>query len=268
MTAIVISKSVYNYSQEYIHRINKYLRGSIIHTINSKILDKYTHIIYVNDIPDIQISTTKKIFLLNLEQLSIKNYLDYLYNCINKNNLTTIIDYSEENIFIMKQLCPNMNFIFFPYPIKIPLTNYSKPNDIISLLSNDYRKIIANKIKKPILNFSGMWGTRRDINIKKSKILLNIHYNDNYNIFESIRCYQALEYKTIIVSQESLHFDLNILKDYIHNCNIDKLNDSINTILSNYNVIYDKLFSPENINNINALVESRCIIAVDAINNL
>ena len=67
-----------------------------------------------------------------------------------------------------------------------------------------------------VVDFMGKWGDERDQIIRDSKILLNIHWNpQDYNIFESIRCYHALEYKTIVVSQESTDPELVLLKDMI-----------------------------------------------------
>ena len=58
------------------------------------------------------------------------------------------------------------------------------------------------------------WGRERDINLAKCKYILNIHWNDEYKIFETIRCNRLLQAGIKIISEDSIDMyeNPNLLK--------------------------------------------------------
>lgn len=161
-------------------------------------------------------------YLINIEQLSRKEILDIM-----KLYKVPIIDYSYTN----KKILDKIYFVFpFIYDRKLMYNynynhkNISDPNNLIlenkcisSIHEKIYdvcffgvisprRKFIISKLQSVGLKVffsSNIFGDEMNKIIMKSKILLNIHYDHNYKIFEFLRCMQPLYNKIIILSEET-----------------------------------------------------------------
>ena len=84
----------------------------------------------------------------------------------------------------------------------------------------------------------------RDQLVQKSKVLINVHYRPgDYRIFESIRCYHALECRTLVISEPSVATDKVLLKDYIIFANKGQMAAKLKDVLANYQTYYDQTFS-------------------------
>jgi len=154
-----------------------------------------------------------------------------------------VIDYSLENIAILKKRLPATIFIHLPFPFRVkPLT--PKPDPAVSLLSSPYRREVCHSLGVPVTNFFGKWGNARDQLVQKSKVLINVHYRPGeYRIFESIRCYHALECRTLVISEPSVATDKVLLKDYIIFANKGQMAAKLKDVLANYQTYYDQTFS-------------------------
>jgi len=190
-----------------------------------------------------------QMYLLNTEQSTHNNYnvFQHLDTCP-----VEIIDYSLENLVIIKKQFPNIKTWHFPFPIfiqkhKIRLSK--KEYDIVSLNNSVYRNNVLCNIKYK--DFNGLWGKERDHIIEKSRIMLNIHYNNDYNIFESIRCYHAFENGCLIVSQDSENPNLILLKECFFIEKLPNLINCVNNVLQDYENIFNDIFSDNNIDKIN-----------------
>jgi len=74
--------------------------------------------------------------------------------------------------------------------------------------------------------YDSVYGDERDKIIAKSKILLNIHYNEHFKCFEQIRCFPWLNTGKVIVSESSYDTDDRVIfADY------DKLVDKVIEVL-------------------------------------
>lgn len=196
--------------------------------------------------PSTQATKMPKIYLLNTEQATSDRYLRVVINDVQRYKVP-VIDYSLENISILRTKLPNTKFIHLPFPIRYNPT-LPKKNGIVSLLSSAHRRKIGKNVGSQIVNFMGKWGEQRDALIRNSKILLNIHYKPiEYNIFESIRCYHALEMGTIVVSEPSYDHSKILLGDLIVFCSGDQMRAKVKEILANYEQYYNHIFSPENL---------------------
>ena len=142
-------KSIYHYFEDYIKTINKKLNATIIYDLSENItLNENNIIICMKQIPleNYKNIIKKNIYLLNTEQLTRTNWLNYIKSISNN---FTIIDYSKENIYIMKNNGIT-NTLYFPY--------IYNPDEIYN-----YNKIY-NKKNKTIKK-------RNTIKIKNYKIL-------------------------------------------------------------------------------------------------
>ena len=112
---------------------------------------------------------------------------------MNKN--IKVIDYSLENIILLNN---HQNLIYFPYQCEndklIPLISIPKLYDIVFIgLISSRRNYICEEIQKKgirVLNMNSYdkWGDVRDKEISQAKILLNIHFAENYMVYEALRC--------------------------------------------------------------------------------
>jgi len=198
-----------------------------------------------------------KVYILNLEQLSIKlfeNELEYenekrikmyfnrINNLINHPKIE-IIDYSYENKILWKQLYNyDINIIMEPKFIKIkPI---QKTIDIISLFNCPYRNEFKNKYlsKLNIYNFNNHWNKRKKDVFKRAKIMINIHAGKNYIIGETFRINEALANNIIVISQNCYKNEL--LDKRIIFCDNKNIEDKCIDVLNNYDCYYKNTFNP------------------------
>lgn len=206
---------------------------------------------WITQVPTIERDYEKqrRVFVLNTEQATVSKYTNNFVASVRRYNLP-VIDYSLENILLLQKQLPTTTFIHFPFPIKFQI-NKEKVRDVISLLSSPHRKQICNGLGVPVCNFLGKWGRDRDNLVKNSKLLVNLHHNPSeYRIFESIRCYHALELGTLVISEHSVNEDALLLGDMIIFCHPREMKEKVQEILKNYDEIYAKTFSAENIANV------------------
>lgn len=222
----------------------------IINNINNN------KIIFLQSIPNLSdvSNIINQIYILNTEQLSRQKALNDMQIYI-KNNIK-IIDYSKANIHCLNSLNIRTNILYIPYLINNnEIYNYDKIYDVayVGLFQNNinYRMNIINKLKKSNIQINKIEGfdTDRDNLLFKYKILLNIHYNEEYKIFEQMRCNRCIFNKVIVITEKSI--DINYeLKDYIIECEYDKLIETTIDVINNYTYYYDKLFANFDINKI------------------
>jgi hypothetical protein len=262
---------VYRLYEEYIlsikEFINKHYNNEIninilyydissfnINLLNDLNLVKYDKIFYTGDLNVLNIvvqminNNYKKIYFINIEQLSHPSYYIYIRN-VNKN--INIIDYSEENIPFCKSIYNNV-FLFPPYFNNKINNSFNKTIDIMSIVNNDYRKNIIHNLnlnkKYKTLFIDNCYGTERDELFLKTKIYINIHCSDKHNTMELIRIINLLMNKVIIITSNSIYSDLLYIKDHIIICN--KTTDFsilIDEVLKNYDYYYNKII--KNFNN-------------------
>ena len=171
--------------------------------------------------------------ILNFEQVTEKNRMNYIVSIIKKFNNFKIFDYSYENILFIKEYLKHYNIkyeneiIHLPYQFNLKENlilkkndeylydigiinaeikkDKSNNNDLIYLRSEIYHKLLDDK-KYKIKNILG-WGEERDNIINKCKIILNVHNFKCFNIHESIRCDRLVFAKKIVVSDYSKYYD-------------------------------------------------------------
>jgi len=171
--------------------------------------------------------------ILNFEQVTVQNRMNYIVSIIKKYKNFKIFDYSYENILFIKEYLKHYNIkyeneiIHLPYQFNLKENlilkkndeylydigiinaeikkDKSNNNDLIYLRNEIYHKLLDDK-KYKIKNIMG-WGEERDNIINKCKIILNVHNFKCFNIHESIRCDRLVFAKKIIVSDYSKYYD-------------------------------------------------------------
>lgn len=198
--------------------------------------------------------------IINTEQLTRNNYLVAMQRFLDKRY--RVIDYSEENVFILKNSGNYTNLInFIPYQVntKEIYTNIPKTLNtcFIGYLS-PHRSSLLQKIKN--VNILKGWGEERDKQLFAHKIMINIHFNKDYGINEQIRINRCIFNRVIVVSEKSIHDNLLYLNKYIVFCDYDEIPNTVEKILCNYEYYRSKIFKDFNIDFIQKHLSSICKI--------
>lgn len=216
----------------------------IINNINNNETNN-DKIIFIQCIPDLTdvSNIIDQIYVFNTEQLSREELFNNMKN-YNTNGIK-IIDYSKENINFFSLLNIKNNILYIPYLVNNnEIFNHEKIYDIAHVGAESiYRNNIINNLQNSniqINKIEGYYSDRDDL-LFKYKILINIHYNENYKVFEQLRCNRCIFNKIIVITEKSIDIDYE-LKDYIIECEYDKLVETAIDVINNYTFYYNKLF--------------------------
>lgn len=240
MIIIVDPDFMYSVIKDYICSLK--FKDGIIHKYDPNI--NYLHeitnnpntiFIFVNFIYNIPFTNQKNVYVLNVEQLSIKCNFERIQNLP-----TTIqlIDYNYSNVVLSSR-----NTMFLPYQyndseiLDIPKT---KEVAFIGWL-NERRYNEISKINCIVTHVHGI-DLERDKLLFSHKILINIHFGEDYNVFEEIRCNRCIFNKMIVISEKSIHMENYRLKKYMIECSLDEIPDMVEKVLNDYDYYYTKLF--------------------------
>lgn len=197
------------------------------------------------------IVTPKKYILFQIEQglyfFDKNSFIKVLDNTQN------ILEISNFNLSKYSNLANGYKNVYVNTPLPLPTLNKyinikSKAEEIYDNSEYDLifygydcerRHKILNELKKKykIYAFSGIVNNERDFNMKKGKILINLHFYSNINVLETCRFNECINCDRLIISEDSKNdqFNFNLYKDYVD------FVDCINDDLSNINNLYDKI---------------------------
>ncbi len=188
-----------------------------------------------------------KLCLFNTEQLSRKEYAYRINNAYHP--YIYRMDYSEVNLFIVAN---ELKKVYLPYQVhhrEIVNTNRPKGNDgrdvcMIYPHKSERRHKIINELKSRGVNvhlISGFLGAR-DTELFQHKILLNIHFDEDYQIFEEMRCNRCIMNQMIVISEKSLYDDLHLMRRHFISVDYDQVVDKVIDVLINYELYHTHLF--------------------------
>ncbi len=224
-------------------------------TLFMKLLDKESIHIFLYRIPVRILLRIKyyeknniKIYFLNTEQLSLDHHLQYLQSLP---KYIKIIDYSLGNFFLINQL--KRTSYCLPYTInsKEDFSSIPKTKDICMIFPGNgslRRHNILQQLRKskiPVDVIKG-YGNLRDIQLFQYKIILNIHYNIGYKIFEEIRCNRCIFNKIIVISESSAFPETNYLKNHMIIVPYNDFVKKVEDVYKNYEKYHKQLFENYN----------------------
>lgn len=181
------------------------------------------------------INKFKNNYRINTEQCSRKNVINH----INKYD-SIVFDYDKYqsikyklnylpyqiNDIEINKLQNNSNK--YNYDICIMTLNSSKRKDIYDIL-------IKNEINVLVID---SYGDLRDEKIKNCKILLNIHYSDDYNIYEHLRCDRWLFSNKLIITENTPSIDYLDYKDLLIIANYNEIVETVLNVINDFDNIY------------------------------
>ena len=206
---------------------------------NRKLLIKNKHLL------------NKKIFCYIHEPLTDND--DYNKKMINRLKVfenIQIITYSLYN----KKLCEKIfNKKIYYLPINyynFNNNNFTKNIDICinhrnftkKYKNSKYNNSIINKntLSKDIMIFNHFF-KNRDYLFQHLKIFINLHKNDNSQLFETLRLHNLIYHRVIIISQKCIDYSDPLSKYVIFEDNNNLINKAYE-ILNNYNEYYKKIY--------------------------
>ncbi len=164
--------------------------------------------------------------LFNCEQMTIPERRQMIEQFLERGG--RLFDYNIENCRILWKNFQREQVLFLPYRCTDKEKNYllnllkmeTKEFDAAVVASWTPRRIeIVQSLQDAgikICMIKDTFGVERDRLIAKSKCLLNIHANDNYNIFETIRCLRWLDAGFTVVTEPCIGVDMP--NDRPHKC--------------------------------------------------
>lgn len=208
-------------------------------TIDNKTIDdsKQYIIFGANECINQKIEIPKNSIIVNLEQMEEGSFWvnDTYLNLLRTHE---VWDYSNLNIdFLSKKAVINIKKVEIGYSesLEVNNTNISQDIDVLFFGSTNERRLtIRNmllqhpKLKGKNIFFGfGLFGEERDNFIKRSKVVLNVHYYES-KILEVIRLSHLLANKKCVVSERSIEKEVD-----------EKWSEGV--IFSDYHQIVDKV---------------------------
>lgn len=219
-------------------RIND--KTDYIYIINNSPKDTF---IFINQFFKIPITNQPNVYILNVEQLSVQSNMD---NIMNIPSNIKLIDYSFSNIEYLKQT--NRSYHYLPYQVnESEIFDYPKIYDVVTIgWESIYRYNVRTQLLQKqiqVNHINGIFGHERDQILFKHKILINVHYKEEYKVFEEIRCNRCIFNKMIVITEKSIHNEQNRLKKYMIECEYSEIPDMVEKVLNSYDYYYYKLFA-------------------------
>ena len=232
---------------DYILSLKKYLVFAIIndntdyiHIINNSPKDTF---IFINQFFKVPITNQSNVYILNVEQLSIQTNMD---NIMSIPTNIKLIDYSLSNIEYLKQI--NRSYHYLPYQVnESEIFDYPKIHDVVTIgwesqkRFNIRTQILQKNIK--VNHVNGLFGNERDQLLFKHKILVNVHFKEEYQVFEEMRCNRCIFNKMIVITEKSVYNETNRLKKYMIECEYSEIPDMVEKVMNSYDYYYYKLFA-------------------------
>jgi len=183
--------SIYKYFEDYIRGmigVMKSPRGRLVISVSAPVMGS-THV------------------LINTEQLSRCHYREVVSRCLGAGML--VIDYSLENIRIMGD---HPNHLWFPHPFEVMRASTDTIRTKTVCMIGATRSIRRTRIFDALVGhgIEGVWGwgDERDRSIMDFRVVVNVHFDEDYVVHEHLRCDRCVMNGLIVVSEDGIHNDL------------------------------------------------------------
>lgn len=192
----------------------------------------------------------RNIYMINTEQSTRPIWAMIIKHYANKG--LTVFDYDQYQTEIAKKMVPNAQIYYLPYQINKSETEQltslimksKKSYDVAFCATNNSKKRISlyNQLENRGLKLTDIYGWKdnRDQRIAQAKILVNIHHNNDYRIFEHLRCDRWILSGMLVVSEESLSDELMDCKDLLIITKFENMFNKIVDVVINYEHYYSQ----------------------------
>lgn len=168
----------------------------------------------------IEFALESNCLLFNCEQMSIPERAELIFRFVDRGG--KVFDYNSRNRDLIIEHWSSAKVITLPYRC-----TDSEHNQLAKLLTKEDEKeydvaIVASMTRRrekivqdlerasiKVLVIRNKFGAERDELIAKCTYLLNIHANDNYNVFETLRCFRWLDAGMVVISEPCIGTSIN-----------------------------------------------------------
>ena len=223
--------------QVYSNYKNTEINNVIDYLLSDKSPERDCPIFIIDHVVNFPQFTMKKI-IYNIEQMTRQSMIDLILPRMKLIDIVEIWDYSITNYNILK----NHGFVVRHVPFKLNIEKILEYRNLQVLDKSydiafcgqigPYRQSILDNLKsrnKKILILDGNYTNIRDIEIGRAKLLLNIHFNETYKVFEYIRCEPWLSSGFPVISESSLDDDPRAI-NVPYNKLVDKVCDYLDSM--------------------------------------
>jgi len=195
---------------KYITNAERYF-DTFINFIKSPLCPQTEKTIYIGLTNSVQ----DHAILFNTEQLTLHHHLEYIVNLKSRFPSLEIWDYSLVNIYELEQKGVPVKYV----PLKTSgeylekIIHFRKQPIIYDIGFNgsmsQRRRLIIDSLREAGFSvfISSAWGDVRDNELSQCSLLINIHFDITYKVFESARCEPWLSAGVPVLSELSLDND-------------------------------------------------------------
>ncbi len=247
---LVCSSESYCYYENYCQSLQSHMRCIIIKMTSDTSLDLDLTCVYLfmNQIPtsiltQIQSNLNLRhcVYLVNTEQLTRQGHYQQIQKVLFEDHLK-VIDYD----YYQSLMMGSPHHYYLPYQMSV--SEWIGLRQLIKTISKDYDCVFcdvgASKRRQHIyqtliacgltvLDVKG-WGDVRDRQIARAKVLINVHYDVDYQIYEHMRCDRWLLAGQMVVTESSLSDIYLDIKDLLVIAPYETLYQSVLKIVKDY----------------------------------
>ena len=198
-------------SQNVIIAKNSQFFDNFIFFLKSEKIAQTEYPIYVSDGPN----KIEEYLFMNTEQMTRKKQLERIVKLYKTNKPREFWDYSAANCKILESHGIHAKHVPLSSPqwyldkLKSWRNHIEYDVGFCGDVSSKRRQTILDELKTRgiTVHIVKLWGEKRDKELAKCRILVNIHFDSDYNIFEQARCEPWLAIGVPVISEHSLDDD-------------------------------------------------------------
>lgn len=232
-----------DFARSFISHMNAKL---LIYDLSSYEYDTTDYFIFIQKV-DPNFKFFHNVALINIEQLAKPEYKEYIEEQVKLN--IPVFDFSMDNISLMNNKTQLIKQLYDKYEMT-KLTKYigsiEKIYDVafIGHLSEKRKRVYDDMSNNGLhmLHVNTRCDDERDQMVAQAKVLLNVHYDKQYNTYETLRCDRWALSGMLVLSEESNNQDQLDTYDLITFSPEDQLVENAIKICKNYDEEMKKLW--------------------------
>lgn len=200
--------------------------------------------LFLQSIPKRRLPEGSISVILNTEQMTRAKFRKIIGDSIVSDPTLILADYSLENSALLGEYTSSTRVVVLPYQVNTAeISNWPSPTRSVAFTGTNtpYRQKIHSTVGVKVSMIRG-WGMQRDSALFDHKILLNVEADEDYQVFEELRCFRAIVNKQIVVTTSRINLNNHPLRKYFVACCAKDLENTISAILANHSAVRHQLF--------------------------
>lgn len=239
--------------------VNKCLYGSPVQNhclLDASLLNTSNSIVCLQHTPPeydfTQLDAIGNLALVVTEQLTTGRALSTVVSHCKRYRNITLINYSPVNAEIIRanNACFGHRVLMLPnVPCGRGLDNYARYRNerktfdiaIIGARSERRNRIFQQLSSRFVVrHITNKWNDERNIELARAKILINVHYHNDYRVFETLRCMEAVLVGVVVLSEDSLSQNLSSIETLVHFASYDNLVAETISLMSRFDSVHQE----------------------------